>query len=81
MSCNQPISISVMAAWQHPAVPDVPPRAGGALVSSAVLLQRSLRRKHIHTCILAHTVAHADTHAHQMEYIIVFPSFVMEWDL
>lgn len=63
VSCNQPISISVMAAWQHPAVPDVPPRADGVLVSSAVLLQCSLRRERIHMCALAHTVTHDDTYA------------------
>lgn len=65
VGCHQPISISVMAAWQYPAVPDVPPRADGALVSSAVLLQCSLRWKHIcatqsHmvTCMLSHTHTH-----------------------
>lgn len=45
VSCNQPISISVMAAWQHPAVPDVPLWADGVLVSSAVLLRRSQRKQ------------------------------------
>lgn len=74
---RQPISISVMAAWQYPAVPDVPPRADGALVSSAALLQRSLKRKQIHTgphtCTQTHTHRQAGTCVFSQKCIIVFP--------